>query len=103
MCFIFNDNKKNYAETGEYIREGNTPYGFSLSYRKNVVALASLDLATGNDNRQVMSTAKELSSIVKPKLFKYDNSKNEVLMYSIVRKKERFGIMKLHWNETSIF
>jgi hypothetical protein len=37
-----------------------------------------------------------LSSIIKPKLFKYDSSKNEVLMYSIVRKKERFGIMKLH-------
>ena len=96
LCFIFNDNKRNYAETGEYIREGTTPYGFSLSYRKNVVALTSLDLATGNNNRQVMSTAKELSSIIKPKLFKFDSSKNEVLMYSIVRKKERFGIMKLH-------
>lgn len=96
LCFIFNDNKRNYAETGEYIREGITPYGFSLSYRKNVVALSTLDLATGNDSRQVMSTAKELSSIIKPKLFKYDTSKNEVLMYSIVRKKERFGIMKLH-------
>lgn len=48
---IFNDNKRNYNEEGIFDSTPNTLNGLSLSNRKNVVALAKIDLNTGTIDR----------------------------------------------------
>jgi len=93
LSFIFNDNTKNYEESGEYAGNDNRIYSFNLSKRRNAAAIANLDLKTGNVVRKTLFTRKELNSIVVPKMFKLDLVNKEILMYAILGNKERFGIL----------
>jgi hypothetical protein len=64
-----------------------------LSKKNNAVALVQIDLTSGEINRQVMESRKELNSIVIPKQFRLDSFNKEILMYSISGSFERFGIL----------
>ena len=97
MCFIFNDNIKNYSEEGEFVKTANSIYSFNLSKRKNAAAITTIDLETGEIKRKTLFTRKEINSIVIPKLFKINQLDREVLLYAILGRKERFGI--LNFNE----
>ena len=93
LNFIFNDNQRNYDDLGVYNRTENNYYSFNLSKKNNAVALVQIDLKSGEINRQVMESRKELNSIVIPKQFRLDTFNKEILMYSISGSFERFGIL----------
>jgi hypothetical protein len=93
LNFIFNDNQRNYDDLGVYNRTENNYYSFNLSKKNNAVALVQIDLTSGEINRQVMESRKELNSIVIPKQFRLDTFNKEILMYSISGSFERFGIL----------
>jgi hypothetical protein len=80
LNFIFNDNQRNYDDFGIYDRTENNYYSFNLSKKNNAVALVKIDLTTGEINREVMESRKELNSIVLPKQFRLDSANKEILM-----------------------
>lgn len=93
LYFIFNDNLKNYDEMGSYSRKNNSCYSFNLSRRKNVAAIVEVDIEHGTTNRKTLFSRKELKSIVVPKMFKLDVLNEELLLFAIMKGKERFGIL----------
>lgn len=90
---LFNDNKKNYDDGGVFSQNNNNIYGLNLSAWRNVVALVSIDLSTGNLERSTMFSGKELSAIVVPKTMKVDWKNKEVLLYAVNRSREKFGLI----------
>jgi len=99
MCFVFNDNTRNYNDDGSFSQalNSNSIYSLNLSRRRNTAAIASIDLQTGEITRNTLFTRKELNSIVIPKMFKINLLTREMLLYAILGNKERFGI--LNFNE----
>lgn len=93
VCFIFNDNIKNYNEERIFDRKDNSLYSFNLSKRKNAAAITTIDINTGEINRKILFTRREISSIVIPKLFKINILDQEVLIYGMQGNKEKFGIL----------
>jgi hypothetical protein len=65
----------------------------NLSRKRNVAAIASIDIETGELTRNTLFTRKEINSIVVPKMFKHNMLNKELLMYAILGSKERFGIL----------
>lgn len=90
---IFNDSKRNYSEDGVFDAAANSLDGLSLSNRRNVVALAKIDLKTGSIERTVFFSKKELAALVIPKQIQIDWKNKELLMYAINRNREKFGIL----------
>jgi hypothetical protein len=95
LCFIFNDNIKNYNEDGSFSQSmnSNSIYSLNLSKRRNAAAITAIDLETGEVKRNTLFTRKELNSIVIPKMFKINLLDREMLLYAIMGGKERFGIL----------
>lgn len=92
--FIFNDNKRNYNELGDYSQfDDNSSYSYNLSQRNNVVANCTIDITSGLMERKVLFSRKELSSIILPKMVKINQKDKELLLFAIARGKERFGIL----------
>lgn len=89
---IFNDNKQNYDEGGVFINR-SAVQGLSLSNRRNVVAISQIDLNTGNIDRNVFFSRKELSAIVVPKQMQIDWKNKELLLYAINGNREKFGLL----------
>jgi hypothetical protein len=89
---IFNDNSKNYSESGEFI-SNDIVRSTNFSRRRNAVALVEIDLISGNIYRKSMIKQKELNSIILPKLFSVDQEKKQLLLYAISGGKERFGYL----------
>ena len=94
LCMIFNDNIRNYTESGEFITD-DIVRSTNFSRRRNAVALVEIDLASGNISRKSIIKQKDLNSIILPKLFSVDQEKNQVILYAISGGKERFGLLKL--------
>jgi hypothetical protein len=92
FCMIFNDNSKNYSESGEFI-SNDIVRSTNFSRRRNAVALVEIDLISGNIYRKSMIKQKELNSIILPKLFSVDQEKKQLLLYAISGGKERFGYL----------
>jgi hypothetical protein len=90
---IFNDSKRNYSEDGVFDASSSSLDGLSLSNRRNVVALAKIDLITGSIERTVFFSKKELAALVIPKQMQIDWKNKELLMYAINRNREKFGIL----------
>jgi hypothetical protein len=94
LSFIFNDNIKNYDEQGNFIGDGRL-YPANFGKNKNAVALVELDLETGEMRRNTFFDRKEITALAVPKLFQIDYSTNELLLYAVFGKKEKFGLMKI--------
>ena len=89
---IFNDNKENYTDAGTYKKGGL--YSTSFGKKNNVVAHVKLDLLTGSSSRDVLLTRKEIGTLVKPKLFTNDPVNKEMIVFTMFRSKEKFGVIK---------
>jgi hypothetical protein len=96
--FIFNDNLRNYDDLGNFRQDLRRVYAFNLSKRKNVAAITRLNLNDGQLERKNLFARKELKSIVVPKIFKVDLVNKEILMYSILGNRERFGVLNFKSN-----
>jgi hypothetical protein len=95
LCFIFNDNEKNYDEFGNYIDNGNLFYPASFGKRRNAVAIVEIDLNDGNVSRKTFFDRAEITALAIPKLFQMDYQLHELLLYAVYGRKERFGILPL--------
>jgi hypothetical protein len=96
IAFIFNDNVQNYDEKGKFVvKEKGRIYAANYSKKKNVVVLVTLDTKDGEINRETFFDRKELEAMAVPKMFNVDYTNGEVLLYAIMRSKERFGIINL--------
>lgn len=91
MCLFFNDNSDNYNETSGDYNGDLTPKSARLSKKKNTVAICEIDLETGDVDRRMYFDRTELGAIVVPKLFHVDYKKQEMLIYAIKGRKEKFG------------
>jgi len=95
LCFIFNDNIRNYDEQGNFIPNERF-YPANFGKNKNAVALVELDLESGEMQRKTFFDRKEITALAVPKLFQIDYVSNELLLYAVFGKKERFGVMKIN-------
>ncbi len=93
ISFIFNDNLRNYNEEGLFKQDLKRVNSFNLSKRKNVAAITNLSIENGTLDRKMIFSRQDLKSIVVPKMFKVDFANKEILMYSILGSKERFGVL----------
>jgi hypothetical protein len=94
FVLFFNDNNKNYLESGEF--EKPEKGVASASYRKktNCVASVELDLNTGDFTRKLYTSRAETNAYAVPKRFEVDYVNNEMFMYFQYGKKEKFGLLK---------
>ena len=92
ICFIFNDNIKNYNEDGEFIEMDKlNPANFGK--KKNAVAKVELDINSGEILRNTFFTSKEINSLAIPKQFITDYVTKQLILYAVSGKKEKFGIL----------
>ncbi|PWL30559.1 MAG: hypothetical protein DCO96_06170 [Fluviicola sp. XM-24bin1] len=93
LNFIFNDHINNYDESGDFI-DNRLIYAANYSRRRNVVALASVDLSSGVIGRKPFFDREDIGALVMPKLFNVNYRSNEVLIYAIWGRKEKFGLLR---------
>lgn len=93
LYFIFNDNSSNYDEAGNF-KNPSQIYAATYSRKRNVVALASIDLESGASERKSFFDRSEIGALVVPKLFDVNYNTGEMLMYAIWGTKEKFGLLK---------
>lgn len=93
MSFVFNDSRTNYKTTGEFISNSDL-HTANYSKKRNVVALAEIDVITGEVSRNVFFGRSDISTIAVPKLFDINYQTRQVLLYSIWGKNEKVGVLK---------
>lgn len=93
VSFIFNDDIRNYDDTGKFI-DSTQLWTASYGRNKNAVALAEIDLLTGEQNRQTFFDRSEINALTVPKLFDVNYSTGEMILYSIWGSKEKFGVLR---------
>lgn len=94
VYFIFNDNLDNYNTKGEFLYPQKIETT-SYSRRKNAVALASIDLESGESERTYFLERDKSNSIVVPKMFVVNYRTGELIIYSVSGRKEKMGVVKL--------
>lgn len=92
MNFVFNDHVKNYDANLQYLP--NQGYSFSIG-KKNAVAFIALDIKDGAYTRNAIFNAKEAEAIIIPKKFVFDPIANNILIYAIFGRYERYGIYNI--------
>ena len=92
LCFIFNDNSKNYDERGHFLKSDGG-YSANFSKKNNAVAFVEIDLETGDIERETFLKAKEITAFVVPKLFITDYVNKQLTLYAVYGKKEKFGTL----------
>ena len=55
-----------------------------------------MDLSTGEMSRKTLFDRKEITALAVPKLFQIDYTTNELLLYAVFGRNERFGVMKIN-------
>lgn len=90
--FIFNDDNRNYDAQGAYI-DTTAIYTASYGRKRNAVALASIDLETGEQERKTFFSREEVRALMVPKLFKVDYITGELILYSIAGRREKIGVL----------
>lgn len=96
FVMYFNDNNKNYSENGSFVKPTGKARLYSASMRKktNCVAKVEIDLKSGEFSRERYTSREETSALAVPKRFQADYTNNEMFMYFIYGKKEKFGLLK---------
>ncbi|MDX2359959.1 MAG: hypothetical protein QNK23_04065 [Crocinitomicaceae bacterium] len=93
--FIFNDNVKNFDENGNFI-DVDRLHVSNYGRKNNVVALASIDLETGETERKPFFGRTEIEALAVPKLFNVNYPEAHILLYAIWGKKEKIGFLNLN-------
>ncbi|MFZ9028261.1 MAG: hypothetical protein ACO2Z9_04555 [Crocinitomicaceae bacterium] len=93
--FIFNDNVRNYSDDGDFLGSDRLQVA-NYSKRKNVVALVSMDLDSGEQERRNFFDRSTVDVLAIPKKFEVDHRENRMIIYGIWgRTKEKFGFVKI--------
>lgn len=91
LCF-FNDNRKNYDETGIYI-DFLRSISFPVRKKSYALALGEIDLETGEIKRSVLNEYTQSNGFVVLRLSPVDYRNHQILMYSEGRR-NRFGMFR---------
>ena len=94
VYFIFNDNRQNYDEAGNFLNPERL-HSANYSRRKNAVALTSIDLESGESTRTNFLERDVSNTLVVPKLFKVNYRTGELIIYSVAGRKEKIGVVDL--------
>lgn len=92
LCFIFNDNVSNYNEDGTFANPSRLSVA-NYGRKKNVVAIAEIDLITGEQRRKTLFNRSEVQALAVPKMFEVSYQTGEFYLYTIVGGKEKFGLL----------
>ena len=94
VYFIFNDHVRNYDANGNFL---DPEHLFTANYtrKRNTVALAEIDLSTGETIRSSFFGRGEINALAVPKLFQMDYQTKEMLLYSIWGRKEKIGVLRI--------
>jgi hypothetical protein len=93
LNIIFNDNLKNYDESGNFIENSNRLYPTSYRKNRNTVSLVEVSLEDGLVSRKAFFVRKETKAFAVPKKFSVDYNKKEMLMVLLFGKKEKYGVL----------
>lgn len=93
LNIMFNDNLKNYDESGKFVDDNNRFYPTSYRKKTNTVAMVELDLESGDYTRKTFFDRKETKAYAVPKKFCVDYTKSEMLMVLLYGKKEKYGVL----------
>ncbi|MFT5858626.1 MAG: hypothetical protein ACI865_000714 [Flavobacteriaceae bacterium] len=88
--FIFNDHVKNYDIDGRFL-DHDRIHTANYGRKRNAVAIASIDLDSGETNRSTFFDDQEKNTLVMPKLFSLNTKTSELWLYSVSGRKEKFG------------
>lgn len=91
LKFIFNDSRANYDENGNYVQ--GLAYLSKFTKRDNVVSYTEVDLSNGIASRRSLFSRKEIGTLALPKMFVTDFKRNEMLLYTTFKGKERYGLL----------
>lgn len=91
LVVLFNDNLKNYNESGTF--EGNQIHYSSLSKRNHVVAIANIDLYSGILKRNTLFKRKKTKTVLIPHASISSKQLGGMLVYSCFRGIELFGTL----------
>ena len=95
LHLIFNDNVRNYSENGEFLGAERLQVA-NYSKRKNVVAIVSMDIESGEQERMNFFDRTAVDVLAIPKKFEVDHQQNRMIIYGIWgRTKEKFGFVKI--------
>ncbi len=94
FIMYFNDNNKNYSESGEFLKPERGVLSASFKKKTNCVAAVELDLKSGDFSRKQYTSRSETAAYAVPKKFEADYVNNEMFMYFQYGKKEKFGLLK---------
>ncbi len=90
MMLFFNDDRRNYNENEDYVALYED---FSKKKRYNVMAMITIDHETGEMERKVLFSRKDIDAIGVPRKFKYDDNSEQVILYANISNKEKFGLL----------
>lgn len=93
LVMLFNDNLKNYSESGQFIDDNARFYPTSYKKKTNTVAKVEIDLSTGEIARETYFDRKETKAYAVPKKFTVDYNRKEMLMVLLYGKKEKYGVL----------
>ena len=88
--FIFNDHIKNYDADGVFLDDERV-HTANYGRNRNAVAIASIDLSSGETERTTFYDDPEKNTLVMPKLFSVNTKTMELWLYSVSGRKEKFG------------
>ena len=91
LVIFFNDHLNNYDERGVW---NNNGYAASFRKKTNTVAKVDVNLKDGSIERNTFFDRAETNAFAVPKLFEIDYKNKQMLIYLIVNRKEKFGLLK---------
>ena len=77
---------------GNYL-DNDRLYPANFGKKKNVVAIVEVDLSDGSITRKTFFERSEISALAVPKLFEIDYANKQMLLYAIIGRKEKFGLL----------
>ena len=95
LVIFFNDNSNNYDEKGVW---NKNEYTSSFRKKTNTVAKVEVGLKDGVVERNTFFDRAETSALAVPKLFEIDYKNKEMLIYLIINRKEKFGLLNFETN-----
>jgi hypothetical protein len=95
LVIFFNDNLNNYDQKGAW---NNNVYTSSFRKKTNTVAKVEIGLRDGEVERNTFFDRSETSALAVPKLFEIHYKNHEMLLYLIINRKEKFGLLNFGTN-----
>lgn len=95
IFIVFNDNSKNYSETGEFLDISNPKTAYFNSWR-NAVAFVEINIKNGTVSRKSIGGKKVTDTVIVPKLCIENQEDKELFLYGKSGNKHRYGRIRFN-------